>query len=276
MNDSESEDQHVAREPIEPVKEEPVAKPSSRPSSSRRPRSAGKNLRINTPHSRPTPRPRTESTKSAVLATTPTQANTRIPLPRQTRRSSTSRRPTPSHNTERAHTPHLRRISSGASVSALKGASPTPPASATTQESMSSAGVPIQPTNERPTRPPSSMTTDNDEDDFQSAYSTSPRGERFSSPNQLSGSDQDVESAIAAAIATATANHRNSHRNSTHSGMSRLRLRRLRARRGKRLAASMMSSVTMLPPFAPEPALSTLEAQATRLSMSLRQQSHRI
>ena len=56
MNDSELENQHVTREPIEPMKEEPVAKLSARPSSSRRPRSAGKNPRINTPHSRPTPR----------------------------------------------------------------------------------------------------------------------------------------------------------------------------------------------------------------------------
>ena len=186
MNDSESEDLHVAREPVEPVQEGSVAKPSSRPSSSRRPRSAGKNLRINTPISHPTPRPRTESTKTAVLATTPTQANTRIPLP-------TDSTVVDATNTERAHTPHLRRISSGASVSALKGASPTPPASATTQESMSSAGVPIQPTNNMAIRPPSSMTTDNDEDDFQSAYSASPRGEHFG-PNRLSGSDQDVES----------------------------------------------------------------------------------
>jgi len=185
MNDSESEDLHVAREPISPMQEEPAAKPSSRPSSSRRPRSAGKNLRITTPLSRPTSRARTESTKTAVLATTPTQANTRIPLPPD----STA---VDSPNIERAHTPHLRRISSGASVSALKGASPTPPVSATTQESMSSAGVPIRPANNITVRPPSSMTTDNDEDDFQSAYSTSPRGEHFSA-NRLSGSDQDLE-----------------------------------------------------------------------------------
>lgn len=185
MNDSESEDLQATRAHVEPVQEEPVAKPSSRPSSSRRPRSAGKNLRINTPLSRPTPRPRTESTKTAVMATTPTQASTRIALPTDSTIVETT-------NTERAHTPHLRRISSGASVSALKGASPTPPASATTQESMSSAGVPIQPTNNIAIRPPSSMTTDNDEDDFQSAYSTSPRGEHFSA-SQLSGSDQDVE-----------------------------------------------------------------------------------
>ena len=168
----------MAREPIE---EAPIAKPSSRPSSSRRPRSAGKNLRINTPLS---PRPRTESTKTAVLVTTPTQANTRIPLPSDSKVVDSTN--------ERAHTPHLRRISSGASISALKGASPTPPASATTQESMSSAGVPIQPTNGVTIRPPSSMTTDNDEDDFQSACSTSPRGEQFGA-NQLSESDQDAE-----------------------------------------------------------------------------------
>jgi hypothetical protein len=186
MNDSESEDLHASREPIGPVKKEPVARPSSRPSSSRRPRSAGKNLRINTPLSSPTPRPRTESTITVVQATTPTQANSRnIPLPPDSQVVNSTA-------TERPHTPHLRRISSGASVSALKGASPTPPASATTQESMSSAGVPIQPTNNITIRPPSSMTTDNDEDDFQSAYSTSPRGEQFSA-SQLSGSDQDSE-----------------------------------------------------------------------------------
>lgn len=187
MLDSESEDLHAPREPIEPVKKEPVVKPSSRPSSSRRPRSAGKNLRINTPLSSPTPRPRTESTMTVVLATTPTQANSRsIPLPSESQ-------VVESTPTERPHTPHLRRISSGASVSALKGASPTPPASATTQESMSSAGVPIRPTNNNVmARPLSSMTTDTEEDDFQSAYSTSPRGEHFGA-NQLSGSDQDVE-----------------------------------------------------------------------------------
>ena len=184
MLDSESEDLHASRETIEPVKKEPVVKTSSRPSSSRRPRSAGKNLRINTPLA--SPRPRTESTMT-VLATTPTQANSRIvPLPSDSQVVDT----TP---TERPHTPHLRRISSGASVSALKGASPTPPASATTEESMSSAGVPIRPISQNVmARPPSSMTTDNDEDDFQSAYSTSPRGEHFGA-NQLSGSDQDVE-----------------------------------------------------------------------------------
>jgi len=121
-----------------------------------------------------------------VLATTPTQANTRIPLPPDSQ-------VVDSTATEHAHTPHLRRISSGASVSALKGASPTPPVSATTQESTSSAGVPIQPTNNTVLiRPSSSMTTDNEEDDFQSAYSTSPRGEHFGA-YQLSGSDQDVE-----------------------------------------------------------------------------------
>jgi len=185
MMDSESEDLHVAKEPTEPVKDEPVPKPSSRPSSSRRPRSAGKNLRINAPLSSPTPRPRTESTMTVVMATTPTQANTRIPLPPDSQVVGST---TP----ERPRTPHLRRISSGASISALKGASPTPPASATTQESMSSAGVPIHPINNLTIRPPSSMTTDNDEDDFQSAYSTSPRGEQFSA-NRLSGSDQDVE-----------------------------------------------------------------------------------
>jgi hypothetical protein len=191
--DSESEDLHVTREPIGPVKNEAVVKPTSPPSvpppSSRRPRSAGKNLRINAPLSSPTPRSRTESTMT-VLATTPTQANTRIsPHPSDSQ-------DVESTATERPHTPHLRRISSGASVSALKGASPTPPASATTQESMSSAGVPMQPTtnnnNNITIRPPSSMTTDNEEDDFQSAYSTSPRGEHFGA-NQLSGSDQDVE-----------------------------------------------------------------------------------
>src|SRR5258706_5649349 len=190
MLDSESEDLHGAREPIEPVKKDPVVKPSSRPSSSRRPRSAGKNLRINTPLSSPTPRPRTESTMTVVVvATTPTQANSRsVPLPPDSQ-------VVDSAVAERPHTPHLRRISSGASVSALKGASPTPPASATTLESMSSAGVPVQPLNNNnhvPVRPPSSMTTDNEDDDFQSAYSTSPHGEHFGA-NQLSGSDQDLE-----------------------------------------------------------------------------------
>ena len=190
MLDSESEDLHGAREPIEPVIKESPVKPSSRPStsSSRRPRSAGKNLRINTPLSSPSPRPRTESTMT-VVATTPTQASSRsVPLPPDLQIVDSAAN-------ERPHTPHLRRISSGASVSALKGASPTPPASATTQESMSSAGVPIQPPNHShnvPVRPPSSMTTDNEEDDFQSAYSTSPRGEHFGA-NQLSGSDQDLE-----------------------------------------------------------------------------------
>ena len=189
MLDSESEDLHGARESIEPVIKEPVVVPSSRPStsSSRRPRSAGKNLRINTPLSSPSPRPRTESTMT-VVATTPTQASSRsVPLPPDSQIVDSA-------VAERPRTPHLRRISSGASVSALKGASPTPPASATTQESMSSAGVPIQPPNNNtvPVRPPSSMTTDNEEDDFQSAYSTSPRGEHFGA-NQLSGSDQDLE-----------------------------------------------------------------------------------
>lgn len=138
-----------------------------------------------------------------VLATTPTQANTRIvPLPpdsdSEVADSTASASASASVNTtstERPQAAPLRRISSGASVSALKGASPTPPASATTQESMSSAGVPIQRiyTNNNVTvRPPSSMTTDNEEDDFQSAYSTSPRGEHFGA-NQLSGSDQDSE-----------------------------------------------------------------------------------
>ncbi|CAG8732283.1 9749_t:CDS:1, partial [Acaulospora colombiana] len=76
--------------------------------------------------------------------------------------------------------PRLKKVASGVSLSALRPSSTTPPVSANTtttmnSESMSSAATHNYVTSKFRPESRGGITTDNDDDDFQSAYSTSPR-----------------------------------------------------------------------------------------------------
>jgi hypothetical protein len=84
------------------------------------------------------------------------------------------------HSPPRLQAPRLKKVASGASLSALRPSSTTPPVSANTTATMMSESMSSGATHNYVTskfRPESrgGITTDNDDDDFQSAYSTSPR-----------------------------------------------------------------------------------------------------
>ncbi|PVF92221.1 hypothetical protein CPB86DRAFT_819814, partial [Serendipita vermifera] len=79
-----------------------------------------------------------------------------------------------------AELPRLKKVASGASLSALRPSSTTPPVSANTtatqmSDSMSSGATHNYVTSKFRPESRGGITTDNDDDDFQSAYSTSPR-----------------------------------------------------------------------------------------------------